>query len=223
MLPANIIYGCSVLLVGRLSDRVSPQVLVIIGLLLYAVTFASYAGVNEFATVGMMTAFLCFRFIAEGFIVSPNNYTALQALPENQVMMASGLLGLLRSIANALGPALAAVVWDQRNGYHIRLFAEETPLDALGFTAALQRVQQTLHWAGETTFQIPAQTLALIRNRLFAEAGAAAWQDYFLCNTFLALLSLVATLILWWHSRSRQTTVRQVAEPGPRQASAKAS
>lgn len=202
MLPANVIYGVAVIIVGRLSDRVSPQLLVSGGLLLYGGTFLAYAGVNEVTTMAMMMTFLICRFVAEGFIVSPNNYTALQALPDSQVMMASGLLGLARSIANTLGPALAAVVWDQRYVMHMRHYAEETPLDAIGFTTTLSRLQQMLHWSGELPTQIPLQALTLMRNRLFAIASTAAWQDYFLCNTLLALLSLGFTLLLWRRSRS---------------------
>ena len=59
-------------------------------------------------------------------ITSPNNLTALRALSEHQVMMASGLLGLLRSIARTLGPALFVVFWDQRHGRSMQLYAENT-------------------------------------------------------------------------------------------------
>ena len=39
--------------------------------------------------------------------------------------MATALSGLLRSIANAVGTAVAAVV-DQRYNYHLQQYAEET-------------------------------------------------------------------------------------------------
>ena len=75
-----------VLLVGRLSDRFSPQLLVVSGLILYAVVFIAYAGINELATVAMMITLLSLRFVGEGFIVSPTNLIALRALSENQVV-----------------------------------------------------------------------------------------------------------------------------------------
>jgi hypothetical protein len=113
------------------------------------------------------------------------------------VYMATGLSGLLRSIANTMGTAMAAVVWDLRYNYRIQQFAEDTPLDALGFTAALSGMQQTLRWSGEVAAQIPTQTMALMQDRLLAEASTAAWQDYFLFNAFLALLCLVPALPFW--------------------------
>ncbi|MGQ4810303.1 hypothetical protein NKDENANG_03760 [Candidatus Entotheonellaceae bacterium PAL068K] len=47
MLPASIVNDLAVMLAGHLSGRVSPQVLVIAGLALYATTFARFAGINE--------------------------------------------------------------------------------------------------------------------------------------------------------------------------------
>jgi hypothetical protein len=58
-------------------------------------------------------------------------------------------------------------------------------------------VQQTLQWAGELAATIPTQTLALMQERLVAEASTAAWQDYFLFNTGLALVGLVPALPCW--------------------------
>jgi EmrB/QacA subfamily drug resistance transporter len=162
MMPANLIYGMAVLFAGRLSDRFSPQLFVIVGLTMYATTFIGYSGINVWTTALTMTTFLSFRFIAEGFIISPNNLTALRALPETQVMMASGLIGLLRSIANTLGPAVSAVLWDQRFGRHLQHYAESSPVDSFGFTAALREMQNVLVWTGEIATQIPTKSMALL-------------------------------------------------------------
>jgi DHA2 family multidrug resistance protein len=193
----NLIYGAAVLVVGRLSDRVPTYVLVITGLLMYAGIFWGYAGVSELTTLGMIMTFLIVRFIAEAFIVSPNNLATLEALPENKVYMATALSGLLRSIANAVGTAVAAVVWDQRYNHYLVQYAEQTPHDAQGYAGALSDLQHLLRWSGEIAAQIPAQTMTLMRDRLMAEASTAAWQDYFLFNTLLALLCIFPALPFW--------------------------
>jgi len=196
-MPPNLIYGAAVLIVGHLSDRVPTHALVISGLLMYTVVFWGYAGISEVATLAMMMTFLMIRFTAEALIVSPNNLATLEALPESQVYMATALSGLLRSIANAVGTAVAAVVWDQRYNHYILQYTGDTPLDGFEFAAALSRLQQTLQWSGEIAAQIPAQTMALIQDRLLAEASTAAWQDYFLFNAWLAILCLIPALPFW--------------------------
>jgi EmrB/QacA subfamily drug resistance transporter len=207
----NLVYGGAVLLVGRISDRLPTYTLVMSGLLLYAAVFIGFMGINEVTTLGMMTTFLIIRFIAEAFIVSPNNLATLEALPESQVYMATALSGLMRSIANTLGPAVAAVVWDQRYTRHLQHFAEETPLDAYGLTAALGGLEQTLQWSGELLAQIPSQLMALLQDRLIAEASTAAWQDYFLFNALLAILSLLPALPCWRRKKYQPSTTPQAA------------
>jgi len=210
-MPPNLVYGAAVLLVGRLSDRLPTYVLVIFGLLMYAVVFVGYTGINEVTTLGMIMTFLIIRFIAEAFIVSPNNLATLEALPESKVYMATALSGLLRSIANTMGPAVATVLWDRRYTYHLQHFAENTPLDTLGLTTALSRWQQTLHWSGEMAAQIPTQTMALLQERLLAEASTAAWQDYFLFNALLAMLSIFPALPCWRRTNYQAPTTPQTA------------
>ncbi len=210
MLPANIIYGLSVMAAGRLADRLSPQILVVAGLALYAVTFASYAGINELATSLMMTTFMSFRFIAEGCIVGPNNLTALRALPESQVMMAAGLMGLIRSTSNIMGASSAAVLWDMRYSRHIQAYAENSPADVLGLTTALEQTRHFLLWTGEIAAQLPSKTMAILHRRLLAEATTAAWQDYLLCNALLAALAVIPALLvhqnLWRRKQSPTAT-----------------
>jgi hypothetical protein len=172
----------------------------------------------------MFMTFLIVRFIAEAFIVSPNNLATLEALPESQVYMATALSGLLRSIANTMGPAVATVMWDRRYTYHLQQFAENTPLDAWGFTAALSGLQQTLQWSGEMAAQVPVQTMALMQDRLLAEASTAAWQDYFWFNALLAILSIFPALPCWRRTKYQAPTALQAAAtPAHRAATPQAS
>jgi MFS family permease len=207
----NLVYGAAVLLVGRLSDRVPTYVLVMSGLVMYAAGFLGYAGVSEVTTLTVITSFLMIRFIAEALIVSPNNLATLEALPENKVYMATALSGLLRSIANAVGTAVAAVVWDQRYNYHLQQYAEATPVDSFGYVGTVSGLQHSLQWSGEIAALVPTQTMALIRDRLFAEASTAAWQDFFWFNALVAIICLFPALPLWRRHKYQPPVTSQPA------------
>ena len=213
MVP-NLVYGAAVLIVGRLSDRLPTYVLVMSGLVMYAAGFWGFAGVNEVTTLGMIISFLMIRFISEALIVSPNNLATLEALPENKVYMATALSGLLRSIANAVGTAVAAVVWDQRYNYHIQQYAEETPADSFGYTGAISGLQQMLQWSGEIAAQLPTKTMALLRDRLLAEASTAAWQDFFWFNAWVAIICLFPALPYWRRKKYAGTAAQTVTASG---------
>ena len=201
MMPSQLVYGLAVLATGRLSDRITPQFLVISGLLLYAASFFGFSGVTVWTTAWTVNAFLCGRFIAEALITSPNNLTALRALSEQQVMMASGLIGLFRSVANALSMALSVVLWDQNYGRYLQLIAESSPHDSVAFTSVLLRFQHTLQWMGEMAWQAPTLSMALMGRVLHTEASAAAWRAYLIFNGVLALLAIAPALLThgrWW-------------------------
>jgi hypothetical protein len=110
-----------------------------------------------------------------------------------------------------MGPAVATVLWDRRYTYHLQQFAENTPLDTFGLTAALNGWQQALLQAGEIAGQMPAQTMALLRDRLVAEAGTAAWQDYFLFNAGVALLCIFPALPCWRRPQYQAPTTPHTA------------
>jgi EmrB/QacA subfamily drug resistance transporter len=209
MLP-NLIYGAAVLMVGRISDRLPTYSLVITGLLLYAGAFWSYSGVSEVTAMGSIMMFLIFRFLAEACIVSPNNLATLQALPESKVYMATALSGLLRSISNTVGTAIAAMAWDQRYTHYLEQYAQETPLDTAGFQNAMQSIEQTLQWSGELTSQIPTQAMAVMQNRLLAEASTAAWQDYLMFNAVVALACIFPALPFWRRTKYAEAPPTEV-------------
>ena len=71
-------------------------------------------------------------------------------------MMASGLIGLARSISNTLGPAVSAVFWDQRYGRHLQILGENSPVDSFGFAGAVQGFTNSLAWMGEVAALVPA-------------------------------------------------------------------
>ena len=80
-----------------------------------------------------------------------------------------------------------------------------------GLTTALSRWQQTLQWSGEMAAQIPTQTMALLQEPLVAEASTAAWQDYFLFNALLAMLSIFPALPCWRRTKYQAPTTPQAA------------
>ena len=71
------------------------------------------------------------------------------------------------------------------------------PLDSFGFTGVLSSLQHTLQWSGEIMALIPTKTMALIRDRLFAEASIGCLAGLFLVQCDGGdLLSLSSLAIL---------------------------
>ncbi len=191
LLVGHIAYGITVVIAGRLADKFEPSVLVIAGLWAFAFGFFWFSTVNEMVSAGTLIALLTFRQASYGMVGSPNNLTAMRALREADVVMASGLFALIRSISGTMGPVISATFFDQRFFYHMQTYAADNDLNAIGLQEALRMAQQTLQWSGEVAALLAVKTSALLQQRLLAEAITAAYQDYF----FVAALVGVAGTI----------------------------
>ena len=208
LLAGNIAYGVTVVIAGRLADKMEASVVVIIGLCVFAIGFFWFATVNESVTGFTLSILLAFRLAAYGLIGSPNNLQAMRALPETDVVMASGLFALIRGIAGTIGPVASAAYYDQRFYYHIQTYAAENDFNALGLQAALTAVRSALQWAGEIPAWLDLQATAVLEQRLLAEAATAAYQAYFFVAALVGVLGILPALP--WEKLCRQPAPEEV-------------
>ena len=164
------------------------------GLGVFALTFCWWATINETVGVGLLILLLSLRLTSFGIVGPPNNLTAMRALPEDQVVMASGVFALLRSISGTLGAAVSATLYEQRYFAHVQHYTDDTDLTAPGVQEALPLLRQGLESAGESPALLPVQTLGLLYQRLLAEATTRAYQDAFLLSAVVGGLAILPAL-----------------------------
>jgi hypothetical protein len=83
-------------------------------------------------------------------------------------------------------------------------------------TAAMGQVRDFLIWSGEIAPLATAKSMALLHQRLQAEASTAAWGEYFLLNTLLAALAITPAILAhrrWWRQRSAPVEAEAEARP----------
>jgi DHA2 family multidrug resistance protein len=191
LLAGNIAYGIAVVVAGRMADTMNPNILVVAGLGVFAVAFFWFAGVNETVTVGTLILLLALRLTSFGIVGSPNNLSAMQALSDEHVVMASGLFSLVRSISGTLGTTISATFYEQRYFYHLERYVEDNDLTSIGLQEAQASVQHFLHWAGELPAFLLQQTDTVLQQRLLAEATTIAYQEYFFIAALVGVVSML--------------------------------
>jgi DHA2 family multidrug resistance protein len=194
LLTGNIAYGIAVVMAGRLADKMNSSILVIAGLGIFAVAFFCFAGVNEMVTTGTLIFLLALRLTSFGVVGAPNNLSTMRSLPEDQVVMASGIFSLMRSISGTTGTVISATVYEQRYFYHVQHYAENNDLTALGLQETLAAVQHFFQWLGEIPALLAVKTSAVMQQRLLAEATTAAYQDYFFLAALVGVLAMLPAL-----------------------------
>ncbi|MBM3222653.1 MAG: DHA2 family efflux MFS transporter permease subunit [Candidatus Tectomicrobia bacterium] len=220
LLTGNIAYGVTVIIAGRLADRLSPWVLTTVGLGVFAFAFYWFSDMNETVSEWAFILLLTLRLASYGIVGPPNNLSAMRSLPEDQVVMASGVFTLLRSIAGTLGSAVSVTIYEQRYFVQVQRYAEDNALQRWSLQEAIGTVQQALTSAGEAVSGLAVQSGVLLQQRLLAEATTIAYQDFFLLAALASLLAILPALPVQetWEAicrRRRQRAPLTAVPPAP--------
>ena len=117
--------GTTSILAGRLSDKIQPQFLLIIGLIVLTYISFQFCAIDAWATGVLLLWLVILRRAAQAFCHSPLTSSTLRTISEEQLRMASGLFNLHRTLAGAVGVALTATLMDYREDVHTLLLSEQ--------------------------------------------------------------------------------------------------
>jgi EmrB/QacA subfamily drug resistance transporter len=195
-LPPALVMGVTSIVAGRLSDKIQPKLLLILGLL--GLTFVSFefCGLDVWATTGVLLGLVVLRRGAQAFCHSPLSSSTLSGVPEDQVRMASGLFNLHRTLAGAVGVALTATLMDYREDVHTLVLAQRQALYPLGTEVATDAIRGVLVQDGERDGGLAQKTAGILRQKLSEEAALAGYHDLFFMFAALTLFSLVPVMLM---------------------------
>jgi EmrB/QacA subfamily drug resistance transporter len=96
---------------GRLSDRIGPRMLTVIGLLCTAVGLAGLSAVRTETPLWYLIGCLMLTGLGIGLFQSPNNSVIMGHAPREALGVASGLLAVVRTLGQTGGIAIAGAIW----------------------------------------------------------------------------------------------------------------
>jgi MFS transporter, DHA2 family, multidrug resistance protein len=195
-LPPALVMGTTSIIAGRLSDKIQPKLLLIIGLLVLTYVSFQFCGLDAWATTGMILGLIVLRRGAQAFCHSPLTSSTLRGVPEDQVRMASGLFSLHRTLAGAVGVALTATLMDYREDVHTLIFSQRQSLYPLGTEVATDAIRGVLMRDGSYDGELAQKTAGILRAKLSEEAALAGYHDLFYMFAALTLFSLIPVLFM---------------------------
>ncbi len=99
---------------GRISDRVNPRPVTVVGLLVMAIGYWALSTLTLESSVLRYVLCLLPVGLGIGIFQSPNNSAILGAAPRNQLGTASGLLAVSRTLGQTVGLAVFGAIWAAR-------------------------------------------------------------------------------------------------------------
>jgi EmrB/QacA subfamily drug resistance transporter len=196
LIPAGIILGLVMPLMGWIGDRVPAHIPIIIG-------FAGFAWSNyALGIVDANTAFWTFALIimfgraAHSAIYPPVMAAALRNLPPERIPSANGTINFSRQLGGAYGINLLAIFLEQRTAFFCEAFAASQSAGNAVTAEFLSKVENLLAIAGlPETIQQPGAMIYL-GQVVSAQATTLAFRETFLIFAVVSLSGVFFALLL---------------------------
>ncbi|MFZ3220051.1 MAG: MFS transporter [Rhodoferax sp.] len=118
LMPAGLVLGFTIAMVGRLADHQPARLLVSIGLLLLALGFALMVTVGLHTSIWVIVAWAIVGRVGLGFILPSLNLGSMRGLPKHMLAQSSSVISFIRMVGGASGVSLCAIVLEWRLAVH---------------------------------------------------------------------------------------------------------
>ena len=196
LMPAGLVMGVLMPFGGYMSDRMSPTILIMAGLLFFAISAFWLAAVD--ANMPFWTIALCVVIsrIGMAFIKPALNVTALRALTPEQLSQGSGMINFARQIGGAFGVNLLSVILDRRTFFHSdTITAMQTSANSATMEL-LRQMENLLARAGVPENLQGPGALHFLGDVIHAQAYTMGFRDSFLVVGVVYVLAMIPAWIM---------------------------
>lgn len=196
LMPAGLVMGVLMPLGGYMSDRMSPTVLIMSGLLFFAVSAFWLAGVDTNMPFWTIAFSVVLSRIGLSLIKPALNLTALRALEPDQLSQGAGMINFTRQIGGAFGVNLLSVVLDRRTFFHSdTLTAMQTAANSASMEL-LRNMEALLARAGVPEDLQASGALHFLGKVVHAQAYTMGFRDSFLLVGVVYVLAIIPAWIM---------------------------
>ena len=211
LMPSAVVIGILSVVTGRLSDLVSPKVLVIFGLAASALCMFQHATITTVTSFEAITFWFAVRGFARAFTITPLTTGSLAPLPESELRMGSGLLSLNRGIASAVSIALTTTILQNRLAERVLLLVQDQSAMPLGAEELLQHFFITFKHLGDFADMAQIKAMAMLQELFSTEAALHSYHDTFIFIGWMSAAGIVPAL---WMGHARHKSAK-AAPPAP--------
>ncbi|HET6630652.1 MAG TPA: DHA2 family efflux MFS transporter permease subunit [Woeseiaceae bacterium] len=204
LMPAGFVLVLVFPVAGRLSDRLSPGLLIAAGLLVFAWSSWLTAQVDVNTGFWHLAGWTVMTRIGLGFVFPALTAGSLRVLPDRLMAQGSGAINFTRQLGGAFGVNLLAVILARRTALHAQALAATQTPDNPATMTLLGHVADMVAAAGlPEPQQLPAALLFLGRS-VYLQANTLAYRDGFLITAVVFAVALLPTWVLYRAVRAQR-------------------
>lgn len=208
MLPGSLLMGLLMPVTGRMSDKISPRTMSLVGLLSLALFFFEYRTLDMDTTNWGIVWPTLIRGIGIALLIAPLTATAMNAVEKSKAGMAASMLNIIQQVGGSVGIAALSLGLHRRATYHLSLVGASASNSSPAYKFAFQNIMSRAHEMGHSHLESARLAAIYLGQQLARAASVTAFQDAFLMTAIVVFLSSVFVFFL-----PSSPARRQSAEP----------
>lgn len=196
-IPLGIIQGFIGPASGLLSNKVSPRLLILVGMILLAFSFVLCSDLSLQTDKLYISLVMYFRGVGMGMLFAPLSALAFYTIPKPKMGQASGLLNTIRQLGGSFGVAIFSTIITAREAFHTERYGEALSKTSTIFQNTLQGLSSSfVTHAGSTVQTAQEQATALITENISTQAFIQSVNNNYYIAAGIMLLGLIPIIFL---------------------------
>jgi DHA2 family multidrug resistance protein len=206
LLPQALASMVSVIIGGRLVDRIGVRAVMIPGLLILALATWQLTLITTYSPYWWIQVMFILRGLALGLTIQPLTVAMMAEVRSQQLAQASSLNTVGRAVSSSLGIAIIATLVQTQTAIHFGHLAEQvTASSPLG--QLLPQLEAYFVAHGASLQAARSTALQLIAGLLQRQSFVLAVHDALILTLFVIALAIIATLFV--RASRRPTQIQQ--------------
>jgi DHA2 family multidrug resistance protein len=200
LLPGALATAVSMAVVGRVTNKFDPRVLITIGALLFAGAMIKLSRVTgESGSADFFWA-LIMRGVGLGMMFVPLTTMTLAELSPREMGQGSGLYNFFRQLGGSLGIAAIATLLSHYTAQFRAILAEHISIGDPTTMNRLDMLTRALVARGADSWTARQRALEILDRQLMAQASVIAYSRIYVLSAAL-ILALIPLLVLVRHTK----------------------
>ncbi len=196
LVPGAVVSAATMMLFGRIGNRISPKVLITIGALLTSLTGISLMNMNPDTGAGQLFWPMIFRGAGSVMIYMPLSIATLGPLRKKDIAAGAGLYSLTRQLGSSIGIALITTLLVRREAQHRAVLVERISEFRPAFLDRLHTLTGFFSSHGADPVAAHDQAMKVIDRMVTGQATILSYGELFFGVAGLFLLTLPLILLL---------------------------
>ena len=211
LLPGALATAVSMAVVGRLTNRFDPRILITIGSLLFAGAMIRLSQITGESGSGDFFWALIMRGVGLGMMFVPLTTVTLAELDHRELPQGTGLYNFFRQLGGSLGIAAIATLLSHYTAQFRAILSEHISYGDPTTMTRVDMLTRGMMSRGADVATARARALEILDRELMGQASVVAYSRIYVLSAAL-ILALIPLLLLVRHTRGAASGAQHVME-----------